>query len=218
MAKGSDNPELFRQVKALDKTELEDISFQALDTLQRVMKVLKRTGHEHLLSDVVVDTKNNIENRKKSLSEIRDASSIINQDTCSTMTKISLSDWKIHSPLLDNDISGDSAFDVIISYVKALEEMVMDKTYDKDIRAVMEIALNRAKENMDGNNAGRELFDKAGVKVWIEVRIQNNIPRWIVDSDEKGSTLIHRTDEDDIVRVISSMITNKFRENKKKES
>lgn len=217
MFRKNDNPELYRKIANLEKEELEEISFHALDTLEKVIKVLKRTGHEHLLSDLVVDTKESIQSRRQSLSEIRDASSIINQDTCSTMSRISLNDWKIHSPLTDRDVEGDSAFDVIINYVKALEEMLMDKTYDKDIRATMELALNRAKENMNGNNAGRELFDKAGVKVWIEVRIQNNLPRWIVDSDEKGSTLIHRTDEDSIVNVISSMITNKFRENKKKE-
>lgn len=218
MAINTDNPELLKKVKLMDKGELEDISFHALDTLQKVMNVLKRTGHEHLLSDIVIDTKESVESRKKSLGEIRDASSVINQDTCSTMTRLSLNNWKIHSPLIDNDIQGDSAFGVIIDYVKSLEEMVMDKIYSKDIKSVMEIALERAKQNMDGNNTGREIFDKAGIKVWIEVRIQNDIPRWVIDSDEKGSTLIHRTEEEAIINVISSMITNKIRENKRKES
>lgn len=204
-------------VKALSNDELVEISYQALSTLQKVMGTLKKTGHEHLLSDLVIDTKQSFDSRQKSLADIRDASSVINEDTCSTMVKINTSDWKIHSPLIDKDLHGDSAFDVIIRYVNELEAMVMDKTYDRDIRASMEIALSRAKENMDGNNSGRELFDKAGIKVWIEVRIQNNIPRWIIDNDEKGSTLIHRNEEDAIIRVISSMIMAKFKENKKKE-
>ena len=53
--------------------------------------------------------------------------------------------------------------------------------------------------------------------MWIEVIIQNGTPRWIIDPSEDGSTVIHRKDEDAIVRVISSMITDKIREDKKKE-
>ena len=212
-----DNKELRNQVERMGKDELEDVSFYALDTLQKVMKALQSTGHEHLLSDLVFETEESKNSRRKSLREIRDATTIINEDTSSNMIKLDNGKWKIHSPMIERDITADSAFDVIIQYVRTLEEMLIDKTYEKDIRAVMALALNRAEMNIDGNNAGHEVFEAAGVKVSIEVHIQNNIPRWIVDSDESGQTLIHRVDENAIVRVISNMITNKFRENKKKE-
>lgn len=204
------------QIKSLSRSDLESISVNALDTIQQVMQILKNTGHDHLLTDLI--TSRSTAQAKKKLSDVKDAATIINEDTCSSMTKIADGEWTITSPLIDVEIDGTSAFDVIIEYIRYLEEEIMDKTYEKDIRATMNIALSRAKENMDGTNSGRELFDKAGVRVWLEVRISNNVPRWIVDSDEKGSTLIHRSDEDAIVRVVSGMITGNYRKSKKKET
>ena len=203
------------KVKSMRKSELEEITAQSIETLQKVITILKNTGHDHLLTDLI--TSKDLSQAQAKLVDIKDVSTILNEDTCSTLERIGVGDWEIKSPLIDKVISSESAFDAVISYVRELEELAMDNIYSKDIRLAMNTALNRAKSNMDDTNSGRELFEKGGIRVWIEVRISNNVNRWIIDSDEKGSTLIHRTDEEAIIRFITGLITDNYRKSKKKE-
>ena len=131
MSETNNDTTIADQIHKLQRKELEEITASSLDAIQKIMTALKKTGHDYLLSEIIVDNEETNESRNKKLSKIRDASSIISEDTCSTMRKLESGSWAIKSLLLDEEVQGLSAFDVVINYIQSLEGIVMDRTYEK---------------------------------------------------------------------------------------